>query len=81
MRLFGAFSRSCGAEQGRASCVTVKGFYVHLAQEPANPKVRAWNVSELKIDPIRRHVAKSTSAELWRQLDLWILQRKPHLLK
>ncbi|KAI9446951.1 RNA polymerase II accessory factor [Russula earlei] len=36
----------------------VKGIYVSWANDPPNPKVKDWNVTELKIDPHRRHVDK-----------------------
>jgi len=57
----------------------VKGIHVTWANDPPNPRVRDWNVTDLKIDPNRRHVDKSTVANFWMQLDEWILTNKPWL--
>ncbi|TFK25744.1 RNA polymerase II accessory factor [Coprinopsis marcescibilis] len=58
----------------------VKGIYVTWSNDPPNPKIKDWNVTELKIDPHRRHVDKSTVANFWKILDLWIQQNKPWLM-
>ncbi|KAG7088640.1 hypothetical protein E1B28_012612 [Marasmius oreades] len=59
----------------------VKGVYVSWTTEPPNPKIRDWNVTELKIDQHRRHVDKSVVAHFWRILDEWTLANKPWLVK
>ncbi|TDL18522.1 CDC73-domain-containing protein [Rickenella mellea] len=59
----------------------VKGFYVSWSNDPPNPKIRDWNVTELKIDPHRRHVDKSVVAHFWKTLDTWTLANKPWLMK
>jgi len=58
----------------------VKGVYVTWANDPPNPKVKDWNVTELKIDPHRRHVDKMTVANFWMQIDDWVQQNKPWLV-
>ncbi|KAF8490011.1 RNA polymerase II accessory factor [Russula emetica] len=58
----------------------VKGIYVSWANDPPNPKVKDWNVTELKIDPHRRHVDKSTVAYFWKTLDTWTAIHKPSLM-
>ncbi|KAJ8080869.1 accessory factor associated with RNA polymerase II [Marasmius tenuissimus] len=59
----------------------VKGVYMSWTSEPPNPKIRDWNVTELKIDQHRRHVDKSVVAHFWRILDEWTLANKPWLVK
>ncbi|KAF4578333.1 accessory factor associated with RNA polymerase II [Pleurotus pulmonarius] len=59
----------------------VKGFYVSWSNDPANTKIKDWNVTELKIDPHRRHVDKAIVAHFWKTLDSWTLQHKPWLIK
>ncbi|TFK32607.1 RNA polymerase II accessory factor [Crucibulum laeve] len=59
----------------------VKGIYVTWANDPPNAKIKDWNVTELKIDPHRRHVDKSVVAHFWKTLDSWIMQNKPWLMK
>jgi parafibromin len=57
----------------------VKGMYVAWSNDPQNPKVKDWNVTELKIDPHRRHVDKSVVAHFWKAIDSWTLANKPWL--
>ncbi|KAJ7134764.1 RNA pol II accessory factor, Cdc73 family-domain-containing protein [Mycena epipterygia] len=59
----------------------VKGIYVSWSNEPPNVKIKDWNVTELKIDPIRRHVDKSVVAHFWKTLDTWTTANKPWLMK
>ncbi|KAI0062129.1 RNA polymerase II accessory factor [Artomyces pyxidatus] len=59
----------------------VKGIYVSWTNDPPNTKIKDWNVTELKIDPHRRHVDKSTVAQFWKTLDAWTLHNKPSLVK
>ncbi|KAH7884842.1 RNA pol II accessory factor, Cdc73 family-domain-containing protein [Phlebopus sp. FC_14] len=59
----------------------VKGVYVTWANDPPNAKIKDWNVTELKIDPHRRHVDKSVVAHFWKLIDDWTLANKPWLLK
>ncbi|KAI0294655.1 RNA polymerase II accessory factor [Multifurca ochricompacta] len=58
----------------------VKGIYVSWANDPPNPKIKDWNVTELKIDPHRRHVDKSSVAYFWKTLDTWTALHKPSLM-
>ncbi|SCZ97812.1 BZ3500_MvSof-1268-A1-R1_Chr3-3g06387 [Microbotryum saponariae] len=57
----------------------VKGVFVQYTHEAPNPKVRSWNVTELRVDRKNRHIDKSTVADFWRSLDAWIAMYKPHL--
>ncbi|CAA7260948.1 unnamed protein product [Cyclocybe aegerita] len=59
----------------------VKGIYVSWSNDPPNVKIKDWNVTELKIDPHRRHVDKSVVAHFWKLLDTWIQTNKPWLMK
>ncbi|KAL9714639.1 accessory factor associated with RNA polymerase II [Leucoagaricus gongylophorus] len=59
----------------------VKGVYVTWSNDPPNPKIKDWNVTELKIDPHRRHVDKAVVAQFWKALDAWIVANKPWLMK
>ncbi|KII89442.1 hypothetical protein PLICRDRAFT_109795 [Plicaturopsis crispa FD-325 SS-3] len=59
----------------------VKGIYVSWSNDPPNPKIKDWNVTELKIDPHRRHVDKAVLAHLWKTLDTWTAVNKPWLVK
>ncbi|EGN96347.1 hypothetical protein SERLA73DRAFT_59315 [Serpula lacrymans var. lacrymans S7.3] len=59
----------------------VKGIYVSWANDPPNTKIKDWNVTELKIDPHRRHVDKSVVAHFWKILDDWTMANKPGLMK
>ncbi|OCH86204.1 CDC73-domain-containing protein [Obba rivulosa] len=58
----------------------VKGIYVSWTNDPPNSKIKDWNVTELKIDPHRRHVDKSVVAQFWKTLDAWTLTNKPWLM-
>ncbi|KAI9069456.1 RNA polymerase II-associated protein [Trametes sanguinea] len=59
----------------------VKGIYFSWTNDPPNPKIKDWNVTELKIDPNRRHVDKSVVAHFWRILDQWTTTNKPSLMQ
>ncbi|KAM0754047.1 CDC73-domain-containing protein [Meredithblackwellia eburnea MCA 4105] len=59
----------------------VKGIFVQWTNEAPNTKVRSWNVTELRIDPSKRHIDKSTVADFWRNLESWIMMNKPSLLQ
>jgi len=59
----------------------VKGIYVSWSNDPPNTKIKDWNVTELKIDPHRRHVDKSVVAHFWKTLDDWTMSNKPWLIK
>lgn len=59
----------------------VKGIYVTWSNDPPNPKIKDWNVTELKIDPHRRHIDKSVVAHFWKIIDDWTSANKPWLLK
>ncbi|KAH8100318.1 RNA polymerase II-associated protein [Cristinia sonorae] len=59
----------------------VKGIYVSLTSDPPNTKIKDWNVTELKIDPHRRHVDRAVVAHFWKLLDTWTMANKPWLLK
>ncbi|KAF8589689.1 CDC73-domain-containing protein [Ramaria rubella] len=58
----------------------VKGIYVSWSNDPPNTKIKDWNVSEMKIDPHRRHVDKSVVAHFWKMLDTWTMTNKPWLM-
>ncbi|TEB31375.1 RNA polymerase II accessory factor [Coprinellus micaceus] len=58
----------------------VKGIYISWTNDPPNHKIKDWNVTELKIDPQRRHVDKSIVASFWKTLDSWIQSNKPWLM-
>ncbi|GAA5894752.1 hypothetical protein JCM8208_006060 [Rhodotorula glutinis] len=55
----------------------VKGVYPQWTTDPPNAKVKAWNVSELRVDKSKRHTDKSTVADFWRTLEAWIAVNKP----
>ncbi|ORY44642.1 RNA pol II accessory factor, Cdc73 family-domain-containing protein [Leucosporidium creatinivorum] len=57
----------------------VKGVFVQWTTDAPNEKVRKWNVNELRIDPSKRHIDKSTVAGFWRELEAWIALHKPGL--
>jgi parafibromin len=72
----------------------VKGMYFSWVNDPQNPKIKDWNVTELKvcvripvsivsysnqIDAHRRHVDKSVVAHFWKAIDSWTLANKPWL--
>jgi len=57
----------------------VKGMYMSWSNDPQNPKIKDWNVTELKIDLHRRHVDKSVVAHFWKAIDSWTLANKPWL--
>ncbi|KAH9930856.1 CDC73-domain-containing protein [Fomitopsis serialis] len=59
----------------------VKGFYMAWANDPPNPKIKDWNVTELKIDQHRRHIDKSVVAHFWKTLDTWTMTNKPWLMQ
>ncbi|KAJ4485843.1 RNA polymerase II accessory factor cdc73 family protein [Lentinula aciculospora] len=59
----------------------VKGIYVSWANDSRNPKIKDWNVTELKIDQQRRHIDKSVVAHFWKILDDWMTANKPGLIK
>ncbi|KAH8825042.1 RNA polymerase II-associated protein [Flagelloscypha sp. PMI_526] len=59
----------------------VKGMYATWSSDPPNPKIKDWNVTELKIDNHRRHLDKSSVAHFWKVLDDWVLYNKPWVLK
>ncbi|KAJ7593726.1 RNA polymerase II-associated protein [Mycena floridula] len=59
----------------------VKGIYISWSNDPPNTKIKDWNVTELKIDPNRRHVDKSVVAHFWKTLDTWTMSNKPWLMK
>ncbi|KAI0823842.1 RNA polymerase II-associated protein [Trametes gibbosa] len=59
----------------------VKGIHFSWTHDPPNPKIKDWNVTELKIDPNRRHVDKSVLAHFWRILDQWTSTNKPSLMQ
>ncbi|KIJ63413.1 hypothetical protein HYDPIDRAFT_92825, partial [Hydnomerulius pinastri MD-312] len=59
----------------------VKGIYFTWANDPPNAKIKDWNVTELKIDPHRRHIDKSVVAHFWKLIDDWTVTNKPWLMK
>ncbi|KDQ59793.1 hypothetical protein JAAARDRAFT_126976 [Jaapia argillacea MUCL 33604] len=59
----------------------VKGFYFKWSNDPPNNTIKDWNVTELKIDPSRRHVDKAVVAHFWKTLDAWVMSNKPWLMQ
>ncbi|KAL7424950.1 accessory factor associated with RNA polymerase II [Cryptotrichosporon argae] len=47
----------------------VKGVYFQWHNEPSNPAVREWNVTNLRIDRAKRHTDRQIVADFWRLLD------------
>ncbi|WWC92935.1 uncharacterized protein L201_007898 [Kwoniella dendrophila CBS 6074] len=47
----------------------VKGIYFQWHNEPTNPTVKDWNVTEMRIDRNKRHTDRQVVADLWRILD------------
>lgn len=54
---------------GVAHARVVKGVYFQWNNEPTNPAVKDWNVTEMRIDRNKRHIDRQIVAEFWRQLD------------
>ncbi|KAI0792621.1 RNA polymerase II accessory factor, partial [Abortiporus biennis] len=59
----------------------VKGIYFSLTSDPHNTKIKDWNVTELSLDPHRRHIDRAVVAHFWKLLDDWTMQNKPWLMK
>ncbi|KIY44068.1 CDC73-domain-containing protein [Fistulina hepatica ATCC 64428] len=59
----------------------VKGFHLSWSNDPPKPAIKDWNVTDLKIDPLKRHIDKSVVAHFWKLLDSWMLTNKAWLLK
>ncbi|ORX33232.1 RNA pol II accessory factor, Cdc73 family-domain-containing protein [Kockovaella imperatae] len=47
----------------------VKGVYFQWSNDPTNPAVRDWNVQELRIDRLKRHLDQQVVADFWRSLE------------
>ncbi|WVQ75003.1 hypothetical protein IAR50_004611 [Cryptococcus sp. DSM 104548] len=47
----------------------VKGIYFQWNNEPVNPAVKDWNVTEMRIDKNRRHTDRQIVADFWRIMD------------
>ncbi|OWT39442.1 parafibromin [Cryptococcus neoformans Bt1] len=47
----------------------VKGIYFQWGNDPINPTVKDWNVTEMKIDRNKRHTDRQVVADFWRILD------------
>ncbi|WWD20179.1 hypothetical protein CI109_104655 [Kwoniella shandongensis] len=47
----------------------VKGIYFQWNNEPVNPTVKDWNVTEMRIDRNKRHTDRQVVADFWRILD------------
>lgn len=56
------------------------GVYVRWHNEPQNPNIRDWNVTELQVDRTKRHTDKQVVSHFWRQLESWTQRKKPHLI-
>lgn len=54
----------------------VKGIHFRFTNEPPNSKIANWNVAELKIDPVKRYIDKSTVSDFWRILEGWTAMHK-----
>ncbi|ETW81248.1 hypothetical protein HETIRDRAFT_417412 [Heterobasidion irregulare TC 32-1] len=70
-----------GAAEPVPSCaIALKGVYMSWTNDPSNPGVEDWNVTEIKIDPNRGRIDKSTVAHSWKMPDMWTTQNKPSLM-
>nr|ASF90230.1 hypothetical protein SPAR01680 [Bartheletia paradoxa] len=58
----------------------VMGVHFQWTNEPANTKIQDWNVMQLKVDPSKRHIDKSTVVHFWRALDRWMEINRPNLI-
>ncbi|KAI9633056.1 RNA pol II accessory factor, Cdc73 family-domain-containing protein [Dioszegia hungarica] len=47
----------------------VKGFYFQWNNEQSNPAVKDWNITEMRIDRLKRHTDRQVVADFWRTLD------------
>ncbi|KAK8849549.1 hypothetical protein IAR55_004884 [Kwoniella newhampshirensis] len=47
----------------------VKGIYFQWNNEPVNPVVKDWNVTEMRIDRNKRHTDRQVVADFWRIMD------------
>lgn len=59
----------------------VKGIHFKLTNDPPNPKIRNWNVAELKIDPVKRYIDKSTVSDFWRIVEGWNAMHKSGIVE
>ncbi|ETW76983.1 hypothetical protein HETIRDRAFT_454417 [Heterobasidion irregulare TC 32-1] len=64
----------------RVVAIALKGVYMSWTNDPSNPGVEDWNVTEIKIDPNRGRIDKSTVAHSWKMPDMWTTQNKPSLM-
>ncbi|GFZ50052.1 hypothetical protein JCM24511_07805 [Saitozyma sp. JCM 24511] len=47
----------------------VKGIYFQWSNEPTNPVIRDWNVTQMRVDRAKRHTDRQVVADFWRMLD------------
>ena len=58
----------------------VLGVYVRWHNEQPDANVKNWNVKEIVVDRNKRHTDKQAIAGFWRQLEVWMQAKKPHML-
>ena len=70
------FSLITASNANLVASLPVKGIFVTFTNDPPNPKITNWNVTELKVDPVKRHIDKSVVNDFWRNLEAWISTHK-----
>ncbi|CAD6893178.1 unnamed protein product [Tilletia controversa] len=56
------------------------GVHVRYSNETLLPIIRDWNITQLQIEPSKRHTDKQLVGHFWRTLEAWIMRRKPYLM-
>ncbi|KAK0528271.1 accessory factor associated with RNA polymerase II [Tilletia horrida] len=56
------------------------GVHVRYSNETLPPVIRDWNITQLQIEPSKRHTDKQLVGHFWRTLEAWIMRRKPFLM-
>ncbi|KAE8249206.1 hypothetical protein A4X13_0g5300 [Tilletia indica] len=56
------------------------GVHVRYSNETLIPIINDWNITQLQIEPSKRHTDKQLVGHFWRTLEAWIMRRKPYLM-
>lgn len=56
------------------------GVNVRYSNENLVPIIRDWNITQLQIEPSKRHTDKQLVGHFWRTLEAWMMRRKPFLM-
>ncbi|KAK0568455.1 accessory factor associated with RNA polymerase II [Tilletia horrida] len=56
------------------------GVNVRYSNENLMPIIRDWNITQLQIEPSKRHTDKQLVGHFWRTLEAWMMRRKPFLM-